>query len=229
MIDYYQYVWHATSFPGMLSSPLGNRRPNCPSAQLPLAEIRRSDDKVFQDFVVGIFKGNQNSHFLRGGAFSTQRWRDWSYTCEFSTWDLKLEGLCLAVCYHFKKLKPVFASLEFQKQGHTFVIRLYLGTETVSCWLWMARMDMHWNLTKLSQHFQVLTYGMPSKITKQNVVVSAPWWNLFDIFVITLQGHFCVWVKRSWYVSGKLPTNPSPKPSFCLKWEVSFNAGLGEG
>ena len=31
---------------GMLSSPLGNRRPNCPSAQLPLAEIRRSDYKV---------------------------------------------------------------------------------------------------------------------------------------------------------------------------------------
>ena len=35
---------------GMLSSPLGNRRSNCPSAQLPLAEIRRSDDKVFPGF-----------------------------------------------------------------------------------------------------------------------------------------------------------------------------------
>ena len=56
----------------MLSSPLGNRRPSCPSAQLPLAEIRRSDDKVFQDFVVGVFKGHQNSHLLRGGAFATQ-------------------------------------------------------------------------------------------------------------------------------------------------------------
>ena len=56
----------------MLSSPLGNRRLNCPSAQLPLAEIRRSDDKVFQDFVVGICKGHQNSHLLRGEAFTTQ-------------------------------------------------------------------------------------------------------------------------------------------------------------
>ena len=112
-----------------------------------------------------------------------------------STWDLKLEGLCLAVCYLFKKLKPVFASLEFQKRGYTFVIRLYLGTETVSCWLWMARMDMHRNLTKLSQHFQVITYGMPSKITKENIVVSAPcWWNLFDIFVITVlyRGILCL-------------------------------------
>ena len=30
-------------------------------------------------------------------------------------------------------------------------------------------------------------------------------------------------------VSGKLPTYPSPKPSFCPKWEVSVNVSLGEG
>ena len=29
--------------------------------------------------------------------------------------------------------------------------------------------------------------------------------------------------------SGKLPTYPSPKPTFCLKREVSVNVGLGEG
>ena len=28
---------------------------------------------------------------------------------------------------------------------------------------------------------------------------------------------------------GKLPTYPSPKPSFCPKWEVSVNVNLGEG
>ena len=33
----------------------------------------------------------------------------------------------------------------------------------------------------------------------------------------------------SLYVSGKLPTYPSPNPTFCLKWEVSVNVGLGEG
>ena len=33
----------------------------------------------------------------------------------------------------------------------------------------------------------------------------------------------------SLYVSGKLPTYPSPKPTFCPKWEVSVNVGLGEG
>ena len=31
------------------------------------------------------------------------------------------------------------------------------------------------------------------------------------------------------YVSGKVPTYPSPKPTFCPKWEVSVNVGLGEG
>ena len=31
-----------------------------------------------------------------------------------------------------------------------------------------------------------------------------------------------------WTDEGKLPTYPSPKPTFCPKWEVSVNAGLGE-
>ena len=33
----------------------------------------------------------------------------------------------------------------------------------------------------------------------------------------------------SLYVSGKLPAYPSPKPTFCPKWEVIVNVGLGEG
>ena len=33
----------------------------------------------------------------------------------------------------------------------------------------------------------------------------------------------------SLHVSGKLPTHLSPKPTFCPKWEVSVNVGLGEG
>ena len=31
------------------------------------------------------------------------------------------------------------------------------------------------------------------------------------------------------YVSGKLPTFSSPKPTFCPKWEVSVKVGLGKG
>ena len=31
------------------------------------------------------------------------------------------------------------------------------------------------------------------------------------------------------FVSGKLPTYPFPRPTFCPKWEVSVNVGLGEG
>ena len=33
----------------------------------------------------------------------------------------------------------------------------------------------------------------------------------------------------SLYISGKLPTYPSPKPTFCTRCEVSFDVGLGEG
>ena len=36
-------------------------------------------------------------------------------------------------------------------------------------------------------------------------------------------------VKGSSSVSGKLPTYPSPKPTFFLKWEISVNVGLGDG
>ena len=32
-----------------------------------------------------------------------------------------------------------------------------------------------------------------------------------------------------WYVSGKLPTYSSPKPTFCPKWEVSVDVCLGRG
>ena len=35
--------------------------------------------------------------------------------------------------------------------------------------------------------------------------------------------------KGSLYVSGKLPTYPFLKPTFCPKWEVSVNVGLGDG
>ena len=38
-----------------------------------------------------------------------------------------------------------------------------------------------------------------------------------------------VWNQGSLHVSGKLSTYPSPKPTFCPKWEVSVNVGLGEG
>ena len=66
---------------------------------------------------------------------------------------------------------------------------LYLGTETIFCRLLqrVAKMDMDWNLTKLGQRFQRLQ----KSITKKKIImVSAPRWNFFDIFSITLQEHF---------------------------------------
>ena len=43
-------------------------------------------------------------------------------------------------------------------------------------------------------------------------------------FGLPYLGHF-----RSLYVSGKLPTYPSPKPTFCPKWKISVNVGSQEG
>ena len=37
------------------------------------------------------------------------------------------------------------------------------------------------------------------------------------------------WKNGSIKASGKLPTFPSPNPTFCPKWEVTVNADLGEG
>ena len=34
---------------------------------------------------------------------------------------------------------------------------------------------------------------------------------------------------ESSYASRKLPTYPSLKPTFCPKWELSVNVGIGEG
>ena len=45
----------------------------------------------------------------------------------------------------------------------------------------------------------------------------------------SLPTYFCRRTYGSIQVSGKLPTYPSPKPSFCPKWEVSVNVSLGEG
>ena len=45
-------------------------------------------------------------------------------------------------------------------------------------------------------------------------------------FLIHPLGHT---ICGSLYVSGNLPTYPSPKPIFCPNLEVSVNIGLGEG
>ena len=54
-------------------------------------------------------------------------------------------------------------------------LRLYLGTETISCRLCqrMARMDMDCNLKKLGQRFTKCN-AMPTKIAQKIIMVSAP-------------------------------------------------------
>ena len=58
----------------------------------------------------------------------------------------------------------------------------------------------------------------------KGILVFFPW-------VLTKYKHSCHHRKSygSSYISGKLPSYPFPKPTFCPKWEVSVNVGLGEG
>ena len=84
-----------------LSSPLGNKRPNLPSAQLPPAWITGSD-KVSQDFSVGIsqrtseFTPSQRQSFHSPAGTKLARFKHdlaqvmGSWSCACATWSLKL-------------------------------------------------------------------------------------------------------------------------------------------
>ena len=76
-------------------------------------------------------------------------------------------------------------------------LRPYLGTETDFCRLLQrmpVRMEVDWNLRKVAPFFFSSFNDMPEEIFQKIIimitVVSVPWWNLFDIFFITLQQHF---------------------------------------
>ena len=45
--------------------------------------------------------------------------------------------------------------------------------------------------------------------------------------MVMKEGWYCL--NRSIYISEKMPSYPSPKITFCSKWEVSVNVSLGEG
>ena len=55
-----------------------------------------------------------------------------------------------------------------------------------------------------------------SNRTERELLITNMAWDNLNIFSVH-------------YVSGKLPIYPFPKPTFCPKWEVSVNVGLGEG
>ena len=61
-------------------------------------------------------------------------------------------------------------------------LRQYLGFENGSCRLLqrMARMDTDWTFWRFK--------AMLSKITIKVIMVSAPWCNIFDSYLITLEG-----------------------------------------
>jgi len=55
-----------------LSSPLGNKLPNLPSAKLPPARITESD-KISQGFSAGISQRTSETHLLRDRASTAQQ------------------------------------------------------------------------------------------------------------------------------------------------------------
>ena len=59
-------------------------------------------------------------------------------------------------------------------------IRLYLGIEIVYCQLllWIAKMDMDWNLKKMHGPTFSSLNAMPAEIT----MASDAWWNVFLSF-----------------------------------------------
>ena len=63
------------------------------------------------------------------------------------------------------------------------------------------------------------------KSKKNFVTVTSDYLNLIVRVLQTQPGHSS---SGSLYLSGKLPTYPSPKPTFCPTLELSVNVGLGE-
>ena len=67
-------------------------------------------------------------------------------------------------------------------------------------------------------------------------ITCLPFEKLRDIAFIRVQRWRVSWIRsipltifELLYVSEKLPTYPSPNPTFCPKWEISVKVGLGEG
>ena len=56
-------------------------------------------------------------------------------------------------------------------------LRPYLGIENVFCRL----------LLRIGTYSSF--YAISAKITEKNIMVSGPWWNVFDMLFITLQEH----------------------------------------
>ena len=88
--------------------------------------------------------------------------------------------------------------------------------------IYRTRAILHVKKTVLSKHF---IFDGPAKISQSRI--SSPAQN-FKVKRMVLSGGSA---KSLWslYVSRKLPAYPSPKPTFCPKWEVIVNVGLGEG
>lgn len=66
-------------------------------------------------------------------------------------------------------------------------------------------MEVDWNLKILGQCFQFFFFRIPAKITNKINKLCAPWWNLLDIFLVTLQEHFVC--RQRWCKSDDFNTN----------------------
>ena len=78
------------------------------------------------------------------------------------------------------------------------------------------------NLT--DEQFEVLAQYYKDPKIPGNVM-----WTRFLTDTEMGEWHYAGRFSGSLYVSGKLPSYPSPKPTFCPMWEISVNVSLGEG
>ena len=64
-----------------------------------------------------------------------------------------------------------------------------------------------------------------AKRTKLNLLFKLSYLNYHKKELVIKEGWYCL--NKSIYISGKIPTYPSPKITFCPKWEVSVNVSRG--
>ena len=98
--------------------------------------------------------------------------------------------LFYAICYIFQKSVNMSSyQLNSKNIGSVLLLRLYSGIKIISCRLlqWMARIDMYWNLKKLSHIFPVLMLYLQISTSKK-------------LLRLVLHGKMCL-ISSSWLYS----------------------------
>ena len=111
--------------------------------------------------------------------------------------------------------------------------RAYFRSSLLSLWGERETTGNTSALRRLKQNFE-FPIPISLEVTTMSSVVPSPGTG-HPIHPFVFPNFFPDWHRQiKWYISRlrlcvKLPTYHSPKATFCPKWEVSVNVGLGEG